>query len=58
MGLKTSIDQEKIIFAHALKKPQYLMHMGGDFFTNPELQYLANNAKLFFQEYKESPTCE
>jgi len=58
MGMKTTIDQEKIIFAYALKKPQYLMDMGGDFFSNPEIQYLANNAKLFFQEYKESPSCE
>lgn len=58
MGMKTTIDQEKIIFAYALKKPQYLLDMGGDFFSNPEIQYLANNAKLFFQEYKESPSCE
>ena len=58
MGMKTTIDQEKIIFAYALKKPQYLLSMGGDFFSNPEIQYLANNAKLFFQEYKESPSCE
>ena len=57
-GLKTSIDQEKIIFAYALKRPQYLAHMGGDFFTNADIQYLANCAKLFFQEYKESPSCE
>ena len=58
MGLKTSIDQEKLIFAYALKRPQYLTSVGGDFFTNPDIQYLANNAKLFFQEYKESPSCE
>ena len=58
MGLKTSIDQEKLIFAYALKKPQYLLHMGGDFYNNPEIQYLANCAKVFFQEYKESPSCE
>lgn len=58
MGMKTTIDQEKIIFAYALKKPQYLLSMGGDFFSNPEIQYLANNAKLFFEEYKESPSCE
>lgn len=58
MGLKTSIDQEKLIFAYALKKPQYLLSMGGDFYNNPEIQYLANNAKLFFQEYKEAPSRE
>lgn len=58
MGLKTTIDQEKLIFAHGLRKPQYLMEMGGDFFTNPELQYLANNAKAFFKEYKETPSRE
>jgi len=58
MGLKTSIDQEKLIFAYALKRPQYLLQMGGDFYNNPEIQYLANNAKLFFQEYKESPSKE
>ena len=58
MGLKTSIDQEKLIFAYALRKPQYLTYMGGDFYNNPEIQYLANNAKLFFQEYKESPSNE
>ena len=58
MGLKTSIDQEKLIFAYALKRPQYLTYMGGDFYNNPEIQYLANNAKLFFHEYKESPSSE
>ena len=58
MGLKTTIDQEKLIFAHGLRKPQYLLEMGGDFFTNPELQYLANNAKTFFKEYKETPSRE
>lgn len=58
MGLKTDIQQEKLIFAFALKKPQYLLHMGGDFFSNPDIQYLANSAKLFFQEYKESPSCD
>ena len=57
-SLKTNIDQEKLIFAYALKRPQYLLKMGGDFYNNPEIQYLANNAKLFFQEYKESPSCE
>lgn len=58
MGLKTSIEQEKLIFAFALKKPTYLMYMGGDFFSNPDIQYLANAAKLFFKEYRESPSCE
>ena len=58
MGLKTSIEQEKLVFAYALKRPNYLMQVGGDFFTNPDIQYLANNAKIFFQEYKESPSCE
>ena len=57
-SLKTTIDQEKLIFAYALKRPQYLLSMGGDFYNNPEIQYLANNAKLFFQEYKEAPSCE
>lgn len=55
-GLKTSIDQEKIIFAYALKRPQYLVHMGDDFFSNPDIQYLANCAKVFFDEYKETPS--
>ena len=57
-SLKTTIDQEKLIFAYALKKPQYLLSMGVDFYNNPDIQYLANTAKLFFQEYKESPSCE
>jgi len=58
MGLKTDINQEKLIFAFALKKPQYLLYMGGDLYSNPDIQYLANCAKLFFQEYKEAPSCE
>lgn len=58
MGLTTTIEQEKLVFAYALKKPEYLLKVGGDFFSNPDIQYLANNAKLFFQEYKESPSCE
>lgn len=57
-SLKTTIDQEKLIFAYALKRPQYLLSMGGDFYNNNDIQYLANNAKLFFQDYKESPSCE
>lgn len=58
MGLKTSIEQEKLVFAHALKRPQYLLSMGGDFFSNPDIQYLANTAKQFYKEYKETPSCE
>ena len=37
-SLKTTIDQEKLIFAYALKKPQYLLSMGGDFYNNPDIQ--------------------
>lgn len=58
MGLKTTIENEKLVFAYALKKPMYLIHMGGDFFSNPDIQYLANCAREFFKEYRETPSCE
>lgn len=57
MALKTSIQQEKIIFAYMLKKPNYLLKLGNDFFLNEDLQYIANCAKQFYVEYKEVPTC-
>ena len=58
MALKTSIDQEKIVLAYMMKRPSYLLHIGNDFFNNPDIQYVASNAKLFFQEYKEAPSAE
>jgi len=58
MGLKSSIQQEKVIFAYMLKHPNYLLSIGGDFFTNDEIQYVALTSKNFFKEYKESPSCE
>ena len=58
MGLKTSIEQEKIVFAYMLKRPQYLLHVEKDFFSNDDIQYVASSAKQFFKEYKETPSCE
>ena len=58
MGLKSSIQQEKVIFAYMLKHPNYLLSIGSDFFTNDEIQYVALTSKNFFKEYKESPSCE
>lgn len=58
MGLKTSIQHEKVIFRYMLKKPNYLLFVGKDFFQNEEIQYIANMAKSFFKEYGESPSCE
>ena len=58
MGLKTSIEQEKIVFAYMLKRPQYLLHVENDFFSNDDIQYIASSAKQFFKEYKETPSCE
>lgn len=57
MALKTSIQQEKIIFAYMLKKPNYLLQLGKDFFRNEDVQYIATCAKQFYKEYKESPSC-
>ena len=58
MGLETSIEQEKIVFAYMLKHPQYLLHVEKDFFNNDDIQYVASSAKQFFKEYKETPSCE
>lgn len=58
MGLKTSIQQEKIVFAYMLKHPNYLLQIGRDFYTNDDLQTVALVAKGFFKEYKETPSCE
>jgi archaellum biogenesis ATPase FlaH len=58
MGLKTSIQQEKIIFAYMLRYPNYLLFISKDFFTNEDIQLVALTAKNFFKEYKESPSCE
>ena len=56
--MKTSIQQEKIIFAYMIKNPTYLLHIDKDFFSNDDIQYIASSAKQFFKEYKESPSCE
>lgn len=58
MGLKTSIEQEKVVFVYMLKHPQYLLHVEKDFFSNDDIQYVASSAKQFFKEYKETPSCE
>lgn len=58
MGLKTSIQQDKLIFAYMLKHPDYLLMIGKDFYINEDIQYVALTAKNFFKEYKESPSCE
>lgn len=58
MALKTSIQQEKLIFRYMLKKPHYLRKVENDFFSNSDIQYIANLAKLFFDEYKDTPSCE
>lgn len=58
MGLKSSIQQEKLIFSYMLKNPKYLLSIGGDFFMNEDLQSVAMAAKNFFKEYRESPSCE
>ena len=58
MGLKVSIQQEKIIFAYMLKHPNYLMQIGKDFYTNDDIQTVALVAKGFFKQYKETPSCE
>ena len=58
MGLKTSIEQEKVVFAYMLKRPQYLLHVEKDFFSNDDIQYIASSAREFFKEYKEAPSCE
>ena len=58
MGLKTSIQQEKIIFAYMLREPVYLLSINRDFFTNEDIQQVALTAKSFYKEYKESPSCE
>lgn len=58
MGLKTSIVQEKIVFAYMLKHPNYLLSVGSDFFTNEDIQKVAMMSRSFFKEYKETPSCE
>lgn len=58
MALKTSIQQEKIIFAYMLKKAEYLLKIDKDFFINEDIQYLAMSAKSFYKEYKETPSVD
>lgn len=58
MGLKTSIQQEKVVFAYMLKHPNYLLQIGRDFYTNDDIQTVALVSKGFFKQYKETPSCE
>lgn len=58
MAIKSSIQQEKIIFAFMMKKPKYLIYVGDDFFSNSDMQYVAMAAQAFYKEYKEAPSCE
>ena len=58
MALKTSLQQEKEIFAFMLKKPEYLLEVKKDFFTNDDLQYVAVTARDFYKKFREAPSCE
>lgn len=58
MALNTSMQDEKVVFASMLKKPDYLLEVKKDFFNNEELQYVAATARDFYKEYREAPSCE
>ena len=58
MALKTSLQQEKEIFMFMLKKPEYLLEVKKDFFTNDDLQYAAVTARDFYKKFREAPSCE
>ena len=58
MALKTSLQQEKEIFMFMLKKPEYLLEVKKDFFTNDDLQYVAVTARDFYKKFREAPSCE
>ena len=41
-----------------LKKPEYLLEVKKDFFTNDDLQYVAVTARDFYKKFREAPSCE
>lgn len=54
--MKNSIDKEKVIFNYILKEPKYLVYICKDFFTNPDIDMLANMAREFHAKYNQTPT--
>ena len=54
--MKNSIDQEKIFFNWFLAHPKYLSSINKNFFTNQDLDDVANLAKEFFIKFGEAPS--
>ncbi len=55
-GLNYSQDYEKLFFLNALKNPKYFDKFYNGFFSNNELDILADIAKKFYEKFKEVPS--
>jgi replicative DNA helicase len=54
--MNTPIDHEKAFFNWFLTKPQYLKTLNRGFFSNPDVDVLAQVAKEFFLKFGEAPS--
>jgi hypothetical protein len=54
--MNTPIDHEKAFFNWFLTKPQYLKTLNRGFFSNPDVDVLAQVAKDFFLKFGEAPS--
>lgn len=56
--MNSSNDHEKLFFNYFLSKPQYLKSVRPGFFSNNDLDHLANISKTFYGKFGESPSKE
>lgn len=56
--MKYSTDYEKLFFLNSLKNPKYFKVFYDGFFTNEEIDILANISKKFYDEFKDVPSKE
>ena len=56
--LNVDIQNSKLVFGYMLKKPKYLMQLRKGIFRYEDLEVIALTAKSFFEDYKETPSCE
>lgn len=56
--LNVDLQNSKLVFGYMLKKPKYLMQLRKGIFRHEDLEYIALTAKKFYEDYKETPSCE
>ena len=56
MSLNYSVDYEKLFFLYSLDNPKYLKNFYPGFFSNDEIDSLADLSKKFYLKFSESPS--